>query len=140
MDEKEKNELKTALEGLWGSLSDEQKKKAKACQAMDELIALAGKEGVELPNELLETVAGGYIVDVSQPGNRGGPYFNYRYMAVDDTTGEKIGSFDGMGKKAIRKAQEAARNAGQSEEEVSRDFVNELRRQAGIAPISGCNP
>ncbi|MBE7009770.1 MAG: LysM peptidoglycan-binding domain-containing protein [Ruminococcaceae bacterium] len=51
--------LEEALKGIWDSLTDEQKEKAKACEAPDELIKLAGKEGIELPDDELEQVAGG---------------------------------------------------------------------------------
>ncbi len=54
-------ELNEALKGIWDSLTDEQKEKAKACRSMDELAALAGQMGVELPDELLDSVAGGSI-------------------------------------------------------------------------------
>lgn len=50
-----------AVRELWNSLTDEQKKKAEACETPDELSALAAKEGVELPDEVLDAVAGGYI-------------------------------------------------------------------------------
>ncbi len=52
-------ELQEALKGVYDSLTDEQKEKAKACKTMDELTALAGKEGIELPDEVLDAVAGG---------------------------------------------------------------------------------
>lgn len=55
MDEK----LNAALKGIYDNLTDEQKAKAKACKTMDELTALAAKEGVELPDEVLDAVAGG---------------------------------------------------------------------------------
>ena len=54
------NELNEALKGMWDSLTDEQKEKAKECKSMDELMSLAGKMRIELPDELLETVAGGF--------------------------------------------------------------------------------
>lgn len=61
MDEnKSASELNEALKGMWDSLTDEQREKAKQCQSMDELTALAGSMGVELPDELLDSVAGGY--------------------------------------------------------------------------------
>ena len=47
------------LKGIWESLTDEQKEKAKACKTTDELLKLAAKEGIELPNEMLDKVAGG---------------------------------------------------------------------------------
>ncbi len=62
MDEKKNAELKKALEGMWNSLTDEQKEKAKACKTMDELMLLAGKEGIELPDEALDQVSGGLIM------------------------------------------------------------------------------
>ena len=60
MDEnKRANELNEVLKGMWDSLTDEQKEKAKACKSMDELTVLAGQMGVELPDEVLDAVAGG---------------------------------------------------------------------------------
>ena len=52
--------LNAALKGIWESLTDEQKEKAKQCKTMDELTAFAGKEGIELSDEVLDAVAGGY--------------------------------------------------------------------------------
>ncbi len=59
MNKNKTNELNKALEGMWDSLTDEQKIKAKECKSMDELMLLAGKFGVELPDEMLTCVAGG---------------------------------------------------------------------------------
>ena len=64
MDEK----LKEMLKKIEESLTDEQKEKAKACQTLEELVAFAGKEGLELPDEVLNAVAGGE--DDSDPGCR----------------------------------------------------------------------
>ncbi len=55
MDEK----MKEAFKGIYDNLTDEQKEKAKACKTMDELMTLAGEWGVELPDEVLDAVAGG---------------------------------------------------------------------------------
>ncbi len=44
---------------MWDSLTDEQKAAAKECKSMDELAALAGAAGIELPDEMLDAVAGG---------------------------------------------------------------------------------
>ncbi len=52
--------LTEALKGIWDSLTDEQKGKVKQCKTMDELMMLAGKDGIELPDEALDKVAGGY--------------------------------------------------------------------------------
>ncbi len=51
--------LQAALKGVYDNLSDELKEKAKACKTMEELMVLAGKEGIELPDEALDAVAGG---------------------------------------------------------------------------------
>ena len=56
MDTEKMTEL---LKGLVGSLTDEQKEQAKACETVDELLALLGQMGVELPDELLDDVGGG---------------------------------------------------------------------------------
>ena len=50
------------LAGIWDSLTDEQKEKAAACKTMEELAALAGKEGIELPDEALDAISGGYAI------------------------------------------------------------------------------
>lgn len=55
----EDNKLNEILEGVIASLTEEQKEQAKACKDVDELIALLGKLGVELPDELLDGVGGG---------------------------------------------------------------------------------
>ena len=62
MDENSTSELNRALEAMWESLTDEQREKAKECRSMDELLALAGRAGVELPDEMLEAAAGGVRV------------------------------------------------------------------------------
>ena len=51
--------LEATLKGIFNSLTDEQKEKAKQCKTMDELTAFAGKEGIELSDEVLDAVAGG---------------------------------------------------------------------------------
>ncbi len=96
MDEnKNASELNKTLEGLWGSLTDEQKEKAKACKSMDELTTLAGSMGVELPDELLDSVAGGFRPETGVPC----PYCGGEATSVfgKDKTPKMIG-----GKFAIR--------------------------------------
>ena len=53
------DKLNKILKGIYDNLTDEQKAKAKACKTMEELTELAGKEGIELPDEVLDAVAGG---------------------------------------------------------------------------------
>ena len=43
-------------------LTPEQKEKARACTTVDELVALAMAEGVEIGDEQLEKVAGGDLI------------------------------------------------------------------------------
>ncbi len=40
-------------------LTSEQQEKARACKTVDELVALAKEEGVELSDEQMEAMAGG---------------------------------------------------------------------------------
>ena len=44
-------------------LTPEQKEKARSCKSADELIALAGAEGVKLSDEQLEAISGGGWTD-----------------------------------------------------------------------------
>ena len=43
------------------ALTDEQKEKARMCTTYDELLKLAEGEGIELTDEQLESVSGGWI-------------------------------------------------------------------------------
>ena len=47
------------IKSILDNLTDEQKEKAKKCKTMDELVAFAGQEGLELPDEALDYVNGG---------------------------------------------------------------------------------
>ena len=47
------------LQNYIRDLSPELREKARKCETIDELIALAGDEKVELPEEVLEAIAGG---------------------------------------------------------------------------------
>ena len=66
MDDRKLNEL---LNKALASLTEEQKKKAKACKTAKELLDLLTESGVELPDEALDMVAGGVsdiIADVAE--------------------------------------------------------------------------
>ena len=54
------------LKSIYDSLTDEQKAKAKSCRNAEELIKLAESEGIELPDEVLDSVAGGVRFAVGQ--------------------------------------------------------------------------
>lgn len=47
------------MEQILSGLTEEQKEKAKACKSGKELLALLSAEGVILPDEALDAVAGG---------------------------------------------------------------------------------
>ena len=53
----ENEKLNEMIDELWDSLTDEQKAKAKECKTVEELVELAGREMIELPDELLEAVS-----------------------------------------------------------------------------------
>ena len=55
MDEK----MNSVLKGIYDSLTEEQKERAKNIQTMENLTKFAAKEGIELPEDVLEAVAGG---------------------------------------------------------------------------------
>ena len=52
--------MKEALKDIFEKLTDEQKEKAKACKNEDELMNLLGEWEIELPDELVDNVAGGF--------------------------------------------------------------------------------
>ncbi|MBQ9545285.1 MAG: hypothetical protein IJV00_09175 [Clostridia bacterium] len=54
-----------AFKGIYDSLTDEQKEKAKACKDADELLKFAGEEGIEIPDEMLDAAAGGALVKIT---------------------------------------------------------------------------
>ena len=64
MDNKKLNEL---LKGVFASLTEEQKKKAAACKTAEELTAFLTEAGVELPDELLDAVSGGWTYRGGRP-------------------------------------------------------------------------
>ncbi len=68
------DKMNATLKGVYDSLTDEQKAKAKACKTMEELTELAGKEGIELPDEALDAVAGGGYTGYDSCGTHCGDY------------------------------------------------------------------
>ena len=56
MDEK----TKEALKSIFQKLTDEQREKVNACSNADELMKLLGEWDIELPDELVEQVGGGF--------------------------------------------------------------------------------
>ena len=62
MDNRMDEQLNKALEELMGSLTDEQKEKARTCETRKELLELIDGWGVELPEAVLDEIAGGYPI------------------------------------------------------------------------------
>ena len=52
------------------SLTPEQLEKARACETSEELLELAGEEGIELTDDQLEGVAGGSEWGCGEDGHR----------------------------------------------------------------------
>ena len=113
------------LKGIWENLTDEQKEKAKACKTADELIKLAGEEGIELPDEALETVAGGYLFQ--EHGSKG-------IEIIRDSDGEYLSSVDTSNLAPgdiMGEAKRQAEQMGQSSEWLyGWDALNNLRASA----------
>ena len=83
--------LNGMLKGVWDSLTDEQKEKAKECKTADELIKLAGEEGIELPDEVLDAVAGGYLHLCRVTDSASGELLYYQWEVIQDSDGARIG-------------------------------------------------
>ncbi len=68
--------LNETLKGIYDSLTEKQKEKANACKTMEELLAFAREENINLPDELLEAVSGGVQAGLFTTGGHGefGPH------------------------------------------------------------------
>ena len=62
----ENKSLSERMAQILNGLSEEQKEKVRACKDPKELVALLSDMGVELPDELLDGVAGGVIYRVHE--------------------------------------------------------------------------
>ncbi len=56
------NNAASSLNELWDSLSEEQKEQAFKAKSLDELFKIAGKAGCAIPDDLLDTVSGGFLL------------------------------------------------------------------------------
>ena len=124
------DQLKTTLTQLWDSLTDEQKDKARACASMEELLALAGEEKIELPDELMDA-AGGYVFLNEDTMD---------YEVINDTDGSvmayiKSEDFNNDYNAAEAAAMAKAEELGQSPEGV---VWVKIRRLRGLGGLSGC--
>ena len=104
--------VEEALRSVWESLTEEQKEKTRACNTSEELTELAAKEGVELPDEVLSAVSGGYLY-----------LYNHLWYVIDDNTGYAVGYGSESGTHAAAKAQ----RLGFSTEEISKEDMWKLR-------------
>ena len=84
------DKLNAALKGIWESLTDEQKEKAKTCKSWDELTALAGKEGIELPDEVLDAVAGGILYARSYDKDWAVEYARSRGQSTEEISLDRV--------------------------------------------------
>ena len=107
--------LKATLTELWASLTDEQKAKAEACTTMEELLAFAGEEKIELPDDLMDEVAGGYVYYSMEEKH---------FEVIDDWSGDVMATNFGTYEEAEAKAQELR----QSTESIGWDKVQKLRQ------------
>ena len=121
MDEK----LQEKLLEIYDSLTDEQKEKVKECKTMEEVSAFAAEEGIELPDEMLDEVAGGYIFYNADRVNR-------RWDVINDSNGNVIASvFHEQDAKNLASAN------GHSQKELSWDELSRLRSTGSIKK-KGC--
>ena len=118
----ENEKLSEQMTKVLNGLTDEQKEKAKACKDMNELTALLGQMGVELPDELLDAVAGGYV-HYSWWGG---------WEIIDDSTGAVLARVSDNATNhwdAKGHVKYAALNMGQSNREISDEELAQLRNK-----------
>ena len=105
--------LEMKLVEIWEGLTDEQRAKARKCKSPGELITLVQEEGIVLPDEVFDAVAGGYIYH--------GP--SSWFVIHDD-----CGYDDGKQFPTAEAARAAATSQGQSVEEINWDKIQKLRK------------
>ena len=110
----ENEELNQTLASLWDSLTDEQKERAQACASVDELFAFASEEKIELPADLLDEVAGGYVFENFQEKS---------FEVIRDSDGEVLE----RGFETSHEAEKRARQLGQSDKRINWDALEYLR-------------
>ena len=110
------------IKELWGSLTDEQKEKLSK-MTFDDITKIAEDNGIEIPDELLDSVAGGYVFDPNHENFWDTP----RWEVIDDWTGEVLKS--GLYEEDAKKA---AKELGQSTDEIQWKTLNEIRDYARI--------
>ena len=113
MDDKMKEKLKT----IFDSLNDEQLERAKECKSIDELLAVVGEEGMELPDEIVDAVAGGYIYKA----------YPDCWKVINDYCGSVICTVYTGNKTRVEKE---ARRTGQSQKEINRIGINALKARS----------
>ncbi len=67
----ENENLHEQMMRILNGLNDEQTEKAKNCKTLDDFLAFAKKEGIELPDEILNDISGGVqagIITIGGPG------------------------------------------------------------------------
>ncbi len=119
-------ELQDTLAGIWDSLTEAQKEKAKACESPAQLMKLAAEEGVELPDEMLDAVAGGYLYRTYQDS------FNPRkdrYEVIRDSDGEILAR-----DLSLQSAEKRAAAERQSVSVISADYLEYIKGKGK----SGC--
>ena len=105
------------LFAIYDSLSEEQKQHVKECKTMDELYAFAAKEKIELPDEILDSVSGGYVFIDQYMGGQD-------YQVINDKTGEVME----RNIPHYTAADNRARTLGQSSQIIGWEELNKLRK------------
>lgn len=121
----EDSKFNEALRSVYNSLTDEQKAKAKACKSDEEIMQLAAAEGIELPDEILQSVSGGYVYRTEM-----GPRAPYRANDIYDVINDKTGAAMETGIVGQANAQARAAALGQKTLEIEWTYVNALRTEA----------
>ena len=112
----ENNKIMDQLFAVYDSLNDDQKKRIQECKTVNEIMDFAGKEKIELPDDVLDAISGGYIFIDQYMGGKD-------YQVINDTTGEVMQTLS-----QHTAAEDRARWHGQSTEIISYDRLKEIRK------------
>ena len=105
-------------------LSDELKDAFAGCMTLKDAISFCEAHHVSLPEELMDSVSGGYIYSK-------GIDPQYHWEVINDETGDVMARLDSR-----RKAKDVAKGLGQSTRELSVKELERLREE-GVVPPKG---
>lgn len=114
--------LEQTLIEIYDSLTDNQKARVKECKTSEELLAFAAQESIELPDKVLEAVAGGLLFEDTDL------YGKTRYRVFNDKTGMPMSDWT----YSEAEARQKAAKLGQSTQWIDYGKLATMQRKSRV--------